>query len=170
MEALVTDMMAETDEAEVVSFAPRSDRRHLETLLEASEGGTLRTSLADLVALGSFRDAPAAQRAVAGLCPVDHVVSVDVGRVDTSTVFEIRWTPVSGIVNLMLDWDLTVLEITVAELAVWLEAGETVVEGSLARLSEFPGVEIDTKADASDNVRIALDVEYCPLTAALPAA
>lgn len=167
MEALVTELMAgERSYAGAVTPFDRSPGwRRVEWLLEVSEAGFLEMSLADLVVLGAFRDVRTARRAVADLEPADHVVSVDVARVHERTAFEIRWAPVTGIVNLMLDWDLATLEITIAELAAWLDVDQVVIQRALTRLGGLRGVEVTGLAN---EVRIVLEVDRCPLTSFLP--
>lgn len=166
MNTLVVERTAEEPSylGEVSPFDRRAGSMRVERLLEASGFGVLETSLAHLVVSGLFPTVGRARRAVADLEPVDHIVSVDVLRVPERAVFEIRWMPVTGIINLMLDWNLSVLEITVAELAAWLEVDKPVVHRALTRLGEFPGVRVDT--GMADDLHIVLDVNRCPLTSA----
>jgi hypothetical protein len=107
---------------EVPTGRPRTDRRPgVEALLQAEPGGQLMTSLSAL----ACSDAPSAlddaRRALAGLDAADYELHADVRQVAPCTTVEITWTPVTAVVDLMLDWDILDLEITVAELAEWLD-------------------------------------------------
>ena len=135
----------------------------VERRLEDTPDGRLQTSLVDLAALGRG-GVPGARRSVCRLDRLDHVASVDVHRVDERARFEIIWTPVTRIINLMLDWDLLDLEITLEELSDCLEIRPVVVRRALVRLGSYPGAEVSA-SDPWQKVRITLDVERCPLTA-----
>lgn len=166
MATLVTDGVLKTPLHRDVAPSDRcGGSGRIERLLEAAETGALETSLGGLVALGPFRDLAAALRAVVGLDTTDHVVSVDPTRAAPNTTFEIRWAPVTGIVNLMLDWDLPILDITVVELAAWLEVYPVVAQRAVTWLAKCSGVEVTIGVE---HVRIALDTERCPLTCSAP--
>ena len=100
---------------------------HLVALIESTDGGPVERSLLDLASAVSC-DVETARRAVASLDPVDHAVSVDIGQVPAEERWILAWAPVTGIVDLMLDWDLLTLEISVAELAEWLGASVLLTE------------------------------------------
>ncbi|WP_433632557.1 hypothetical protein [Nocardia sp. CA-120079] len=78
--------------------------------------------------------------------------------------------PVIAIVNLMLDWDLPVLEISSDELAEWLEVSVDDARRALLELGALPGAEVLMPAEPHALVRAALDVDRCPLTAPRPGA
>lgn len=78
--------------------------------------------------------------------------------------------PMIAIVNLMLDWDLPVMELTVDELAEWLEVLPVEARRALLELGSLPGVDVLAPADPHALVRVALDIDRCPLTAPRPGA
>ena len=79
---------------------------------------------------------------MASLDPVDHAVSVDIGQVPAEERWILAWAPVTGIVDLMLDWDLLTLEISVAELAEWLGASAPLTGRAVDWLALTPGVTV----------------------------
>jgi hypothetical protein len=89
--------------------------QRIEALVAMAAGSSLEGSLLDIAA-GTGCNVETARRAVAALDPVDHVVSRDVERVPERECFTIAWAPVTAIVNLLLDWDLLTVEITLGEL------------------------------------------------------
>ena len=114
---------------------------HLEALLDATQGGPLERSLLEL-AVAAGCDVETARRAVASLDPVDHALSVDVQRVPAEEPWILAWAPVTGIVDLMLDWDLLTLEITVAELSEWLGVSTAITARAVDWLALTPGVMV----------------------------
>ncbi|MBY8862970.1 hypothetical protein K7711_41315 [Nocardia sp. CA2R105] len=152
----------------VVSWGCVSESKGIERWVNDARDGRLDTSLVDLAGL-EYGDAAMARRAVASLDPVDYVISVDTRRVDEHTRFEIEWAPTAGIVNLMLDWDLPILEITLEELSGWLDVEPGLVRRALARLAAYPGTDVSV-VDPRGEVYVAIDIERCPLTAAHPVA
>ena len=78
--------------------------------------------------------------------------------------------PVIAIVNLMLDWDLPVLEISSDELAEWLEVSVGAARRALLELGALPGADVLMPAEPHALVRAALDIDRCPLTAPRPGA
>ncbi|WP_405136519.1 hypothetical protein [Nocardia sp. NBC_01388] len=155
------DFVGSRGEASGRRFAVRC----IERLLEASPTGCLTTSLDDLVAATQLSSTSQARLAVARLDPVDHSVTVDVESVDEDVVFQIVWAPVTGVIDLMLDWDLPVIELSIAELACWLEVEAPVARRAIERLADLPGVGV-TPAAGVGAIRISLDVSICPLTTA----
>ncbi|WP_433602449.1 hypothetical protein ACQPXH_12245 [Nocardia sp. CA-135953] len=150
--------------SDVVSWRFAAEMKGIDRWLSNTRDSRLNTSLVDLAELG-YGDVASARRAVLGLDPVDYVVSVDASRVAEHARFEIEWAPATGIVNLMLDWDLPILEITLEELSVWLDVQPGLARRALARLAALPGVDVSVR-DPRGDVYVALDVEHCPLTAA----
>lgn len=147
-----------------VSVGRWPDGRGLEALLRSRPDGRLLTSLS---ALAGSRTLPAlhgARRAVARLDEADHEVSVDVRGVAAETTFELVWTPVTAVVDLMLDWDLPELEVTLPELAEWLGVEAAVAARALERLARYPGVLVQWPAGDGGVVRVRLDLDECPLT------
>jgi len=137
----------------------------LEALLEAAHADRFETSLLELACAASC-DVETARRFVAALDPVDHVFSVDVRRAPAEQPWALAWAPVTGIVNLMLDWDLLTLEITPLELSEWLEVAVSVTWRAIDWLAGTPGVTVARAGDdVHTNVRIALSLDGCPLTA-----
>ena len=86
---------------------------------------------------------------MASLDPVDHAVSVDIGQVPAEERWILAWAPVTGIVDLMLDWDLLTLEISVAELAEWLGASLLLTGRAVDWLALTPGVTVTAAATAT---------------------
>lgn len=138
---------------------------NLTALLEATHGGRVESSLLELAGAAAC-DVETARRAVASLDPIDHALSVDVRRVPAEAPWVLTWAPVTGIVDLMLDWDLPTLEITVVELGEWLGATLAVTVRAVEWLALTPGVTVvrhGVEHEATVNIAIALD--RCPLTA-----
>lgn len=75
---------------------------------------------------------------------------------------------VIAIVNLMLDWDLLDLELSLDELAEWLEVYPVEARRALRELGTLPGVEVQAPEEPHELVRTVLDIDRCPLTAARP--
>ncbi len=169
--------LRELDAAFVPAVAARQGKReaprlrgvttvdHLKALLETASGGRLESSLFELaVATGS--DVETARRAVASLDPVDHVVSVDIQRVPAEEPWCLTWAPVTCIVDLMLDWDLPVLDITVDELSEWLGVSPAISGRAVHWLARTPGVTVASHGtDHEAAVHIAIALDRCPLTA-----
>jgi hypothetical protein len=140
----------------------------LNGMLETARGGRLECSLLELAtAVGS--DVEAARRAVAALDPVDYVLSGNVMNTPAEEVFSIEWAPVTGVVDLLLDWDLLTIDITVGELSEWLGVSLAVTGRALAWLAVTPGVAVRGWGDEAGTVRLAVALERCPLTAEVPA-
>ena len=138
---------------------------HLKTLLDTVEDGRLETSMLELAA-ATFCDVEAARRAVASLDPVDHIVSVDIDRVPAEEPWYLTWAPVTCIVDLMLDWDLLVLDITLVELSEWLGTSPAVTSRAVHRLTRTPGVSVARHRTGNEaTVHIAIALDRCPLTA-----
>ena len=138
---------------------------HLVALIESTDGGPVERSLLELAGAVSC-DVETARRAVASLDPVDHAVSVDIGQVPAEERWILAWAPVTGIVDLMLDWDLLTLEISVAELAEWLGASLLLTGRAVDWLALTPGVTVIRSGDGHETlVRIAIALDLCPLTA-----
>src|SRR5687768_13804313 len=139
----------------------------VESLLQARPGGRLVTSLDALSASGTVPDLTGARRAVVGLDVADYEASVDVRDIAAETPFEIVWSPVTAVVDLMLDWDLPELEITLTELAEWLDVEVAIADRALERLARYPGVTVCQVGDGH-RVRLGMDLNGCPLTASPP--
>jgi len=122
------------------------------------------TSLAALAGSAALPAVVAVRRALGHLDPADYHIEVDIREVAADAVFEIVWTPVTAVVDLMLDWDLLDLEIGVAELAEWLDVEVAVARRALDRLSDYGGVTVDETL--AGGVVVRLDLEACPLTSA----
>ena len=75
---------------------------------------------------------------------------------------------VTAIVDLMLDWDLPVLELSLDELAGWLELDPDASRRALVELGGLPGVDVLAPREVHAQVRVELDIDRCPLTAARP--
>lgn len=75
---------------------------------------------------------------------------------------------VTAIVDLMLDWDLPVLELSLGELAGWLEVDPDVARRALVELGALPGVDVLAPVGPNFQVRVDLDIDQCPLTAVRP--
>jgi hypothetical protein len=138
---------------------------HLLVLIETSRDGRLDGSLLDLAVAASC-DVETARRAVASLDPVDHLVSVDIQRAPAEERWVLTWAPVTGIVDLMLDWDLLTLEITIVELSEWLGVIPDITCRALDWLTRTPGVRVAHEG-TGDGATVHVDValERCPLTA-----
>lgn len=141
---------------------PVADASRLQFDLADARDGRLATSLADLARTG-FGNVDSARRAVTRLDRFDHYVSVDVDRVEERLRFEIVWTPMTAIIDLMLDWDLLDLDITIEELATWLDVRPVVARRALMRLESVAGAEVSV-TDPWQTVHVSLDVDQCPLT------
>jgi len=139
---------------------------HLIALIDATAGGPVERSLLDLADAVSC-DVETARRAVASLDPVDHAVSVDIHNVPAEERWILAWAPVTGIVDLMLDWDLLTLEISVAELAEWLGVSLLLTGRAVDWLALTPGVTVRRRDDGGReaSVHIAIELDRCPLTA-----
>jgi len=138
---------------------------HLKALLETAGGGRIESSLLEL-ALAAACDVETARRAAASLDPVDHVFSVDIQRVPAEEPWGLTWAPVTSIVDLMLDWDLLVLEISVVELSEWLSATSAVTVRAVDWLALTPGVRVVRQGvEHEATVQIAIALDRCPLTA-----
>jgi len=173
----------EPGSARVRDFAPRVGVRgtqrlhavtavdHLNAQLEATSGGPVSSSLLELASAAGC-DVETARGAVASLDPVDHVLSVDVRRAPAEEPWRLMWAPVTSVVDLMLDWDLLTLDITVAELSEWLGVSLPVTGRAVDWLAPTPGVAVIRNGEEPEAaVRIAIDLDRCPLTAeARPAA
>ena len=133
----------------------------LEGLLEAAPAGILRTSLAELASRYPQFDKSQVRAAVAGLDRADHRVSADPRVVDEDVVFRIVWAPVTAVVNLMLDWDLLVLEISDSELADWLRTPVSVARRAVEFLGDREGVEVRRRR--TSKARVTIDPLRCPL-------
>jgi hypothetical protein len=141
--------------------------RAVQELLEAMPGGIFKGSISDLAAAVCC-DAEIVRQAVAALDRADHTISIDVNLVSEPEIFALIWAPVTGIVDLLLDWDLLTVEITIEELAHWLAVSRKVTTRALGRLGEYPGAQVGV-GSVRGTVRIAIDPQVCPLTADVPA-
>jgi hypothetical protein len=161
----------------VAALAPRQGRPephgphavnaadHLQAIIETARGGRLDGSLLEL-AVAAGCDIETARRAVASLDPVDHVLSVDILRAPAEEPWGLTWAPVTGIVDLMLDWDLLVLDITILELSEWLGASPAITGRAIEWLAHTPGVTVVRDGTgAGTTVHVAIVLESCPLTA-----
>ena len=104
---------------------------------------------------------------MASLDPVDHAVSVDIGQVPAEERWILAWAPVTGIVDLMLDWDLLTLEISVAEL-VGVARRLTPSHRPRGRLAGADAGRHrcpQRRRGHETSVRIAIALDRCPLTA-----
>jgi hypothetical protein len=144
-----------------------SDR--LNGMLETAGGGRLDCSLLEL-ATAVASDVETARRAVAALDPIDHVLSVDILNAPAEERFSIEWAPVTSVVDLLLDWDLLTVDITVGELSEWLGVPLAVAGRAVSWLAATPGVAVRGWGDEAGTVSIAVALEFCPLTAEVPAA
>lgn len=141
--------------------------RDVESLLQSQPGGRLVTSLSALAVSGTLPALHSARRAVARLDATDYEVSVCVQEVPPDSLFEVVWTPVTAVVDLMLDWDLHDLEISLEELAEWLDVEVVVAHRALDRLARYTGVTVAEPVGDDDEVRVWLDVDHCPLTSSV---
>jgi hypothetical protein len=141
---------------------------HLLALVEHAPERHIEGSLRDL-ALAAGCDPEAARHAVASLEPADHVLTVDIRQVAADEHWQLTWAPVSGIVDLMLDWDLHTLEIAVEELSDWLGVTAGITGRALDWLACTPGVTVVRgRAGSQATVRVAIVLEDCPHTAEMP--
>ncbi|WP_406276769.1 hypothetical protein OH799_06590 [Nocardia sp. NBC_00881] len=147
------------------SVARSVSTRRIESLLEQSVTGRLVVSLTDLASAAQSSTASAARMAVLGLNPVDHRVSVDVRTVDERTAFEIVWAPATAIVDMMIDWDLSEIELALDELCGWLEVEPAVAYRALERLAVMRGVDVIVERGDKVVAQVSLDLSACPLTA-----
>src|SRR6266545_2595815 len=137
----------------------------VQALLDNTDDGRLEWSLLELAGAAAS-DVETARRAVAALDPIDHVPSVDVHRVPAEEPWVLTWAPVTGIVDLMLDWDLLTLDISVVELSEWLGASLAITDRAVDWLALTPGVAVArTGDDSAATVHIAIALDGCPLTA-----
>jgi hypothetical protein len=152
---------------QVVRQAPRpravTAADHVKALLDVTNGGPLERSLLEL-SLVAGCDVEAARRAVASLDPADHALSVDIHVVPAEERWILAWAPVTGIVDLMLDWDLLTLDISLVELSEWLEVSLALTVRAVDWLAFTPGVNVERR-DGESTVRIAIVLDDCPLTA-----
>lgn len=139
--------------------------RALEPLVRSRDGGRLVTSLSALAGVDTLPALHAARRAVSRLDPAEYAVSLDVRDATATAQLEICWTPVTAVVDLMLDWDLPELEISVAELATWLEVDTDIAHRTVDQLGRYVGVAVERVADGAA-VLVRLDIDTCPLTSA----
>ena len=142
---------------------------HLFALVENAADRRIEGSLLDL-ALAAGCDLETARRAVSCLDPADHVLSADIRRATDEDHWQLTWAPVSGIVDLMLDWDLHTLDIAIEELSDWLGVAPAITGRALDWLAGTPGVTVVRRGAGSHaTVRVAIVLEECPHTAAPPA-
>jgi hypothetical protein len=92
----------------------------------------------------------------------------DVSAQQSSVRTEEPSASVIAIVNLMLDWDLLDLELSLDELAEWLEVYPVEARRALQELGTLPGVDVQAPEQPHALVRTVLDIDRCPLTAARP--
>lgn len=144
--------------------APRTVPGDVESLLQAQPGGQLVTSLRALAGSGTLPALYGARRTLQKLDVVDYQVSADVREIAAETLFGIVWTPVTAVVDLMLDWDLPELEITLPELAEWLDVDGAVALRAVGLLAGYPGVTVGI--GEGETVVVRLDLDTCPLTSA----
>jgi hypothetical protein len=138
---------------------------HLEALIGASCRGRVKASLLDL-ALTAGCNAETARSALAALDPFDHALSVDIRRVDSAEQWCLTWAPVTGIVGLMLDWDLLSLDITRVELSEWLGVSTVIASRALDWLARTPGVTVvHDGTGRGTTVHVDIGLNRCPLTA-----
>lgn len=158
----------------VGSVQPRGDAvqsrppscQDITALLQSSRDGRFVTSVSVLASAPTLSSLHSARRELARLTAADFELSADPREIAPDSPFEIVWAPVTAVVDLMLDWDLPELEITVSELAQWLDVDDVIAHRALDRLARIPGVAVDDLAGAEIAVRIRLDLEECPLTSA----
>ena len=156
---------------QVVRRAPRPHAvtavDHLEALLTVTQGGPLERSLLELSRAAGCT-VETARQAIASLDPVDHAVSVDIRQAPAEERWILAWAPVTGIVDLMLDWDLLTLDISLVELSEWLDVSVALTGRAVDWLALTPGVIVDRSSrgiDAEATVRITISLDDCPLTA-----
>ena len=142
---------------------------HLFALVEHAPDRRIEGSLLDL-ALAAGCDLATARHAVASLDPADHVVSTDIRRATPEEPWQLTWAPVSGIVDLMLDWDLHTIDIAIEELSDWLGVPDAITVRALDWLASTPGVTVRRGAGSQGVVRVAIVLDECPHTAPPPAA
>lgn len=143
---------------------------HVFVLVEHAPVRRIEGSLLDL-ALAAGCDLETARHAVSSLDPADHVLSADIRRVAAEEHWQLTWAPVSGIVDLMLDWGLDTLDITVEELADWLGVTPAITGRALDWLACTPGVTVVRRyAGSHATVRVAIVLDDCPHTAEPPVA
>jgi len=142
---------------------------HVFALVEHAPDRRVEGSLFDL-ALAVGCDLGTARQAVASLDAADYVVSTDIRRATAEEPWQLTWAPVSGIVNLMLDWDLHTLDIAIEELSDWLGVPDAITVRALDWLASTPGVTVRRGAGSQGVVRVAIVLDECPHTAPPPAA
>jgi len=141
---------------------------HLLALVEHAPGHHIEGTLRDL-ARAAGCDPEAARHAVASLEPADHMLTVDIRHVAADEHWQLTWAPVSGIVDLMLDWDLHTLDIAVEELSDWLGVTPGTTGRALDWLACTPGVTVVRgHAGSRATVRVAIVLDECPHTAETP--
>ena len=141
---------------------------YLFALVENADDQRIEGSLLDL-AVAAGCDLGTARRAVSGLDPTDHVLSVDIVRATDEENWQLTWAPVTGVVDLMLDWGLHALDIAVDELSEWLGVAPALTGRALDWLAGTPGVTVVRRGVGSHaTVRIAIVIEECPHTASVP--
>lgn len=141
---------------------------YLFALVENADDQRIEGSLLDL-AVAAGCDLGTARRAVSGLDPADHVLSVDIGLATDEENWQLTWAPVTGIVDLMLDWGLHALDIAVDELSEWLGVAPAITGRAVDWLADTPGVTVVRwGAGPHATVRIAIALEECPHTANVP--
>jgi hypothetical protein len=152
------------------SAASRVDvASYLGSLIEVAPVARLQTSLFEL-ARATGCDVATVRVAVAALDPADHVVSVDVITTSPATRFWIEWAPVTAVVDLLLDWDLLTVDISMAELSQWLGVSTEVTRRTVRWLAATAGVSVRRRSLGGAAVRIAIAADQCPLTAEVSAA
>ncbi|NKY60470.1 hypothetical protein HGA15_30895 [Nocardia flavorosea] len=92
----------------------------------------------------------------------------DVSAQESSVRTDEHSASVIAIVNLMLDWDLLDLELSLDELAEWLEVYPAEARRALQELGTLPGVDVLAPEEPHALVRAAVDIDRCPLTAERP--
>jgi len=144
-------------------------RDRIEAMMTMAENGVLSGRLSDL-ALAVDSDVEAARQALGELDPITFEVTLEVAADLTleHARFTASWSPVTPIVDLLLDWDLLTIDISLDELAEWLEVSATVATRALTRLARLPGVSYSAVGDCAAVVTLEIDVDRCPLTAPPP--
>lgn len=141
---------------------PTLDVSILRHRVAATREGRLTTTLAEFARAAAV-DVPTARELIARLDRLEYVVTVDIDQVDADMPFDIEWAPVTGIVDLMLDWDILDLDISIDELSTWLEVDPAVTHRALLALQSMTGTAVSVR-DPWQTVHVALEVEQCPLT------
>jgi len=141
----------------------------IEAMMTVAENGVLSGRLSDL-ALAVDSDVEAARQALGALDPIAFEVTLELAADLTldHARFTASWSPVTPIVDLLLDWDLLTIDISLDELAEWLEVSATVATRALTRLASLPGVSYSAAGDPAALITLEIDVDRCPLTAPPP--